>query len=156
MAWGTWKPARRQTHSSNVQRRRETDGCGAAPHPVIDGFPAVACNAPNFDETLDAEIGFLDCQGKHYSQCFKAFVPGASNDTDPDPEMPDAPDLARRIVYHVPSSLNRRLIKRNFWDGVGQTIKGGFEKFGGILSGNKELEAQGDKNVVEGKDKLKV
>jgi hypothetical protein len=54
------------------------------------------------------------------------------------------------------SSSKRQLIKRNFWDGIGQTIKGGFEKFGGILSGNKELQNQGDKNIVEGKDKLKV
>ena len=74
MSWGTWRPTPSQPKQIAGRRKRATNQCGAAPNNKIDGFPTAACDDPNFDVTLDDEIGYLDCQGNDYSQCFKDFV----------------------------------------------------------------------------------
>ncbi|KAL9060466.1 MAG: hypothetical protein Q9162_000639 [Coniocarpon cinnabarinum] len=79
--------------------------CGLPPSPVIDGFPAYACGASDFDQHLDEVIGYLDFSSKDYDASLQEYMPGVTFD-DEALQDDDAGLDARSLVV---------LRKRGFW-----------------------------------------
>lgn len=86
--------------------------CGAAPSTTIDGFPAAACGAADFDKQLDDAIGYFDMTNpSDYGNDVKDFVPDVDFDSD---------DL---LDDDADGNLTRRALrKRGFWSWVKKAV----------------------------------
>ena len=164
--WCEWEPEE-PSHSAAVSKkqRRQSGVCGPPPESTIDGFPAVACDDPDFDDVLDGLIGYFDdCDDGDFEACMQKFSPGfkGGNYTDVDPDEPEIHELEERAVILRRREIvrrelvRRRLERRGFFDTLEKLISGGFKELGGALSGNKKLKDEGAASIRSGLSDIKV
>ena len=100
--------------SSGNRTTTGTDGtCGAPPSATIDGFPAAACGAANFDELLDNAIGYLDFSSADLSATLQNFAPGLTDDDPSDYEDEPSSKIRRRMLVQ-----NHRLHRRGWFSSI--------------------------------------
>ena len=111
--YGNTSPGNGTLSGSNSTYTNTSGTCGAPPSATIDGFPAAACGATDFDELLDNAIGYLNFSSADLSSTLKDFAPGLTDDDPSDYEDEPSSKIRRRMLVQ-----SRRLHRRGWFSSI--------------------------------------